>query len=201
MHPDLMVCAVASTAEPGGGEEEVSVFVNGVLHSNYLTRRQTGWWYNGDEDDDEDGWMVVTDVPAHSHIECDFWISTLWWETVRQPSPTVLVVHNDISKKWSSELSKSVHIRPWYLSVTCILPVSPCSAAVPRHFHICGGGSSCRLCSAGRASPCFPPRTPRVWLLYLIDTHMSGTGLKMSNTITHTHTQKTKKMDNTGKDL
>lgn len=41
MHPDLMVCAVGSTAEPDGGEEEVSIFVNGVLHYNYLTHRQT----------------------------------------------------------------------------------------------------------------------------------------------------------------
>lgn len=29
--------------------------------------------------------MVDTDVPAHSHIECDFWISTFWWRAVRQP--------------------------------------------------------------------------------------------------------------------
>lgn len=29
--------------------------------------------------------MVVTDVLAHSHIECDFWISTFCWEAVKQP--------------------------------------------------------------------------------------------------------------------
>lgn len=90
----------------------------------------------------------------------------------------------------------------WYLSVSCFLPVFPCSAAVPRHFHICGGGSSCRLCTAGHASLCFPPRTPHVWLLYLIDTHMSGTGIKTcsqtSNKITHT---KTEEIENTGKNL
>lgn len=68
-----------------------------------------------------------------------------------------------------------------YLSVSCSLPVCPCSAAVPRHFHICGGGSSCRLCSAGHASPCFQPRTPHVWLLYLTDTHRKeATGSDLS---------------------
>lgn len=29
--------------------------------------------------------MALTDVTAHSHIECDFWISTFWWETVSLP--------------------------------------------------------------------------------------------------------------------
>lgn len=58
-----------------------------------------------------------------------------------------------------------------YYSVSCILPVCPCSAAVPLHSHTCGGGSSCRLCSGGRALPCFLPGTPHAWPLYLIHTH------------------------------
>lgn len=47
------------------------------------------------------------------------------------------------------------------------LPVCPCSAAVQPRSHTCGGGSSCRLCSGGRAWPCFPPGTPRAWPSYL----------------------------------
>lgn len=56
----------------------------------------------------------------------------------------------------------------WCDSVLWTLPVSPCSAAAfPLCSHICGGDSSCRLCSGGRALPCFPPGTPHAWLLYL----------------------------------
>lgn len=58
-------------------------------------------------------------------------------------------------------------------SVSCVSPVSPCSAADRRRSHTCGGGSSCRLCSGGRASPCFPPGTPRAWLSYLTHTEKS----------------------------
>lgn len=47
-------------------------------------------------------------------------------------------------------------------------PVCPCSAAVPRRSHTCGADSSCRLCSGGRASPCFPPGTPHAWPSYLV---------------------------------
>lgn len=56
----------------------------------------------------------------------------------------------------------------WCDCVLWTLPVSPCSAAAfPLCSHICGGDSSCRLCSGGRALPCFPPGTPHAWLLYL----------------------------------
>lgn len=125
--------------------------------------------------------MAATDVPAHSHLECDFWISTFWWETVRQLILICLFwFHNDISdyklrisqtvvSKEANVLSTSC-IDVLCYSVSCILPVCPCSAAVPLHSHICGGGSSCRLCSGGRALPCFPPGTPHAWLLYLIRT-------------------------------
>lgn len=178
-----MVFAHGSTAELDGGEEEVSIFVNGVPHYNYLTHRQS-----------DDITMMRMMTRMDGGHRCTSTLTHRVWFLNKHilvgngqganSDMSVLVVHNDISKKWSSEwkVCRLYHVLiALYLSVSCILPVCPCSAAVQHHFHICGGGSSCKLCSAGHASPCFPPKTPHVWLLYLIDTHRKeATGSDLS---------------------
>lgn len=58
-------------------------------------------------------------------------------------------------------------------------PVCPCSAAVPRRSHTCGADSSCRLCSGGRALPCFPPGTPHAWPSYLVTHKRNARMLKL----------------------
>lgn len=125
--------------------------------------------------------MMVTDVPAHSHIECDFLNKHILVGNGPTANSNVSVfVANDISNYipeaqnlpncWQQRDKCTVYIILIY-SVSCISPACPCSAAVPLRSHTCGGGSSCRLCSGGRASPCSPPGTPHAWLLYLIHTH------------------------------
>lgn len=118
--------------------------------------------------------MVVTDVLAHSHIECDFWISTFCWEAVRQP--VLICYHSTDINNYIPETQSPERV------LSCILPVFPCNAAAQHRSHTCGGGSSCRLCSGGRVSPYFPPGTPHAWLLCLIHTDkeaMSGAGIKL----------------------
>lgn len=107
-----------------------------IFHSRLYF--STGWRYNSH---DEDG----------------------WWEQMHRYADASRLLNKHIL------LRKRSNRQFWYFGFWfpeffwCVLPVSPCSAAVQPRSHICGGGSSCRLCTEGRVSPCFPPGTPHAW--------------------------------------
>lgn len=73
--------------------------------------------------------MVVTDVPAHLHIKCDFWISTFWWETANSNmSVLVAIIMTSIIRSESSKLLTArrqmlclLYVMSWCIVLFCVM--------------------------------------------------------------------------------